>query len=167
MTKALEALLANHKHHQDYDDYGGYAGSELEQQNLEAIATLQQTELPPLPVCTHSTPYPGAKGDFLYTVDQMHAYALQSIVPEGHAIVPLIPNEVQWGELARKIMLAFDMNAKTPTTLINVLKNSGFDIPQWMRDELKNEAPDHVMSKGTRVTLIYRAMVEAARQQKV
>lgn len=46
MSGALEALLANHKHHQDYDDYGGYKGSDLEQQNLEAIAMLQSA-LPP------------------------------------------------------------------------------------------------------------------------
>ena len=38
---ALDALLANHAWHQEYDDTGGYPGSELEQQNLEAIAKLQ------------------------------------------------------------------------------------------------------------------------------
>ena len=35
-------------------------------------------QLPPLPVCTHCAPYPGAKEDFLYTADQMRAYALQA-----------------------------------------------------------------------------------------
>lgn len=34
----VEAVEANHKWHQDYDDYGGYPGSELEAQNLAAIA---------------------------------------------------------------------------------------------------------------------------------
>ena len=38
---ALDALLANHAWHQEYDDIGGYPGSELEIQNLEAIAKLQ------------------------------------------------------------------------------------------------------------------------------
>ena len=49
MSEALEALLANHKHHQDYDDYGGYKGSDLEQQNLEAIAMLQAALPSPQP----------------------------------------------------------------------------------------------------------------------
>lgn len=38
---ALAALKANHQHHQDYDDHGGYKGSDLEAQNLAAIAELE------------------------------------------------------------------------------------------------------------------------------
>ena len=41
---ALDALLANHAWHQEFDDVGGYPGSELEQQNLEAIAKLQASQ---------------------------------------------------------------------------------------------------------------------------
>lgn len=56
MREALEALLANHKHHQDYDDYGGYKGSDLEQQNLEAIAMLQSALPPPQPAAPVVSP---------------------------------------------------------------------------------------------------------------
>lgn len=37
-TDLLEALRANHHWHLDYDETGTYAGSELEAQNLAAIA---------------------------------------------------------------------------------------------------------------------------------
>lgn len=251
MSKALEALLANHKHHQDYDDHGGYKGSELEQQNLEAIATLQSAQggieylpgewyqaknrddleafftsrIPSIREAAREHGYAiGVHGSLRRDLDLIavpwregasdkdvlaHAIAVAAcgITREGahqwedkplgrvatsisccwpswyneagaghidlsvmgcadRAIVPLVPTETQWGGLARDIVLAFDMNGNTPFKLMQVLTNLGREIPQWFRDELKDEAPLHVISKGTRVTLIYRAMVEAARQQK-
>ena len=43
-------------------------------------------QLPPLPVCTHCVPYPGAKEDFLYTADQMHAYALAALAQQAQPV---------------------------------------------------------------------------------
>lgn len=76
--------------------------------------------------------------------------------------VPPIPTEAQWGGLARSIMLAFDVDAKTPRKLLAFLENVGEAIPQWLRDEQEMTSLDHIMSKGTRCTLIYRAMLASA-----
>ena len=92
----------------------------------------------------------------------MHA-AFDTQPPAAEMVsVPLIPTELQWGGLARDIMMAFDMDAKSPAPLIKTLKNRGHEIPQWFLDEVKDPESTHVLSKGTRVVLIYRAMVDAA-----
>lgn len=87
------------------------------------------------------------------------------VVPDGCAIVPVEATEEQWGGLARDIMLAFDMNAKSPALLINTLTNLGHEIPQWLIDEVKDPASTHVLSKGTRAVIIYRAMISASQQK--
>lgn len=87
------------------------------------------------------------------------------VVPDGFALVPVEPTEEQWGGLARDIMLAFDMNAKSPALLINVLTNLGHEIPQWLRDEIKDPESTYVLSKGTRAVIIYRAMLAASQQK--
>lgn len=65
-----------------------------------------------------------------------------------------------WDGLARAIMMAFDMGAKTPRALFKHLTLTGREIPDWMREESEMKALDHVPSKGTRAVLIYRAMTE-------
>lgn len=80
----------------------------------------------------------------------------------GTKVVPLVPTEAQWNGLARSIIMAFDMDAKTPRKLLKHLERSGVDVPQWMRDEHEMQHLDHTISKGTRATLVYRAMVEDA-----
>lgn len=77
---------------------------------------------------------------------------------------PLVPTEAQWGGLARDIMMWLDMHeagGKTPRNLFLHLERLGRDIPQWLRDEPELQDLDHVPSKGTRCTIIYRAMLEA------
>ena len=79
------------------------------------------------------------------------------------ATVPVIPTEDQWGGLARDIMMWFDMYdgcSATPEKLFLHLKRRGRDIPQWLLDEPEMKNLNHVPSKGTRCTIIYRAMIE-------
>ena len=88
------------------------------------------------------------------------------VVPDGFAIVPVEPTVEMLGGLAHGIMLAFDINAKSPALLINVLTNLGHEIPQWLRDEIKDPESNHVLSKGTRAVIIYRAMLAASQQKQ-
>ena len=87
------------------------------------------------------------------------------VVPDGFAIVPVEPTAEMLGGLARSIMLAFDINAKSPALLINVLTNLGHEIPQWLRDEIKDPESNYALSKGTRAVIIYRAMLAASQQK--
>ncbi len=65
-----------------------------------------------------------------------------------------------WDGLARQLMLAYDCNLKTPKQLLDFLKATSYRIPDWMLSELKPYPDHHVISKGTRVVLIYRAMID-------
>lgn len=67
-----------------------------------------------------------------------------------------------WDGLARSIMMAFDCDAKTPRAIFKHLSMVGQPVPKWMRDEAEMQNLDHVISKGTRCVLIYRAMAEPA-----
>jgi len=79
-------------------------------------------------------------------------------------LVPVEPTELQWGGLARKIIMAWDMGCDTPRNFFECLSASGTQIPQWLRDEPEMQNLDHVPSKGTRAAIIYRAMLESAPQ---
>lgn len=79
-------------------------------------------------------------------------------------LVPVEPDESQWGGLARKIIMAWDMGCDTPRKLFGYLGSSGNPIPQWLQDEPEMQNLAHVPSKGTRAAIIYRAMIEAAPQ---
>lgn len=81
-------------------------------------------------------------------------------ISKTHCVVPRIPDETQWGGLARDIMMAWDCQCDTPRKLFKHLERSGKEIPQWLRDESEMKNLDHVPSKGTRAAIIYRAMVE-------
>lgn len=71
------------------------------------------------------------------------------------------PPEVAWSGLARALMMAFDMECKTPRQIFQHLERTGKAIPQWLRDEPEMKHLDHVPSKATRAVIIYRAMLEA------
>ena len=81
---------------------------------------------------------------------------------EKFKLVPVEPTEAQWGALARDIMTWLGFSRPTPRTLLDHLRRCGHEPPAWLRDEPEMEALDHVMSKGTRCVLIYRAMLAAA-----
>lgn len=82
--------------------------------------------------------------------------------PEGYKLVPIIPTEAQWNGLARDMMMWLDMDGRhTAGSLFKHLERCGTEIPQWLRDEPEMKNLDHVPSKGTRVTIIYRAMLAA------
>lgn len=76
------------------------------------------------------------------------------------------PTDDQWDGLARQIVMWIDMQPKTPRALFTHLGRSGYEIPQWLRDEPEMKSLDHVPSKGTRAVLIYKAMIDAALTQK-
>lgn len=91
----------------------------------------------------------------------------QATEPAGWKLVSVIPTEEQWGGLARDIMMWMDMDGrKTAGSLFKHLERCGTSIPQWLRDEPEMKNLDHVPSKGTRVTIIYRAMLAAAPEAK-
>ncbi|MBA1234741.1 hypothetical protein G7Z98_09255 [Pseudomonas stutzeri] len=81
------------------------------------------------------------------------------LAPEGYALVPITPTEEQWSGLARDLMMWLDMSDKTAQGLFKHLRMIGVEPPQWLRDEPEMQGAG-VPSKGTRVTLIYRAMIE-------
>ena len=68
------------------------------------------------------------------------------------------PSEAMWGGLARDIMMAFDMNLKTPNGIRKHLTLLGRAIPDWLEQEFQGTGQDSVLSKGTRCTLIWKAM---------
>ena len=79
-------------------------------------------------------------------------------------LVPVEPDESQWGGLARKIIMAWDMGSDTPRKLFDYLELACVEIPLWLRAEPEMQNLDHVPSKGTRAAIIYRAMLEEAPQ---
>ena len=74
--------------------------------------------------------------------------------------VPIQPTEDMWGGFAGYLMLWLDLNRRpTPASLYNHLEDRGKTPPEWLTKELRDKQSDHVVSKGTRVTLIYKAML--------
>jgi hypothetical protein len=72
------------------------------------------------------------------------------------------PTEVQWGGLARSIMMWLDFSNRTSTSLLTHLKRTlEGAIPQWLLDEPELKVPNKIPSKGTRAVIIYKAMVDA------
>ena len=102
------------------------------------------------------------------------AHAMQVIpewcrvrIIEDGVVVPRVPTEEQWGGLARDIMMWLDMATwKTPATLFEHLGHLDTEIPQWLIDEPEMRNVDYVISKGTCVSIIYRAMLAAAQEWK-
>lgn len=81
-------------------------------------------------------------------------------------IVPWTPTRAMWGGLPRDLMMWMDMETRfTPASLLRHLERCGRDVPSWLRDEPEMKALDHSMSKGTRATLVYQAMLWERRQE--
>ena len=85
-------------------------------------------------------------------------------IPEGYVLVPIEPTENQWGFLARDIILWMEMDRPTPEKLFKHLKMLGREIPNWLINEHEMKNMGTVPSKGTRAVLIYKAMIEAAKE---
>lgn len=74
--------------------------------------------------------------------------------------VPFDPTEDQWDGLTRQLIMWMDMGGRpTPRSLFDHLKRSGYEIPDWLRNEPDMKNLDHVPPKGTRAVLIYKAML--------
>lgn len=81
-------------------------------------------------------------------------------------LAPWLPTEEMWGGLARQIMMWLDFDGRpTPESLLKHLERCAEEIPQWLRDEPEMQNPNHVLSKGTRCVLLYRAMVDPIRKR--
>lgn len=84
---------------------------------------------------------------------------------DGKVVGRIVPPEAtyeQWSGLARDFMMGLDMGYRTPEKLFRHLECLGHEIPQWLRDEPEMQNLNHVPSKGTRVVMIYKAMLSAA-----
>jgi hypothetical protein len=80
----------------------------------------------------------------------------------GWDLVPAEPNEQQWGQLARDIVMWLQFPAPhTGTSLHNHLESCGTLRPDWLRKEIPDSAA--VPSKGTIATCIYKAMLTTGR----
>jgi len=84
------------------------------------------------------------------------------VCPEGYVVVPKEPTEEQWSGLARDIVMWLDMDRPTPRALFDHLHRLGVAVPGWLGVEPEMQNLDHVVSKGTRAVVIYRAMLLAA-----
>ena len=79
-------------------------------------------------------------------------------VPDGWKLVPVEPTEEMWGGLARHLMMWLDFGNPTVEALRKHLDMLNIEWPAWMdaESELRGSG---VPSKGTRATLIYKAML--------
>lgn len=70
-------------------------------------------------------------------------------------------SEGVWDGLPRQLIMWMDMEPKTSRALFNHLEQSGYEVPQWLRDEPEMQSLDHVPSKGTRSVLVFKAICAA------
>jgi hypothetical protein len=78
---------------------------------------------------------------------------------EGTVSVPVEPTEEMWSGLARQIVMWHRGARPTGANLHRDLKNCGWPIPDWLKDEI--EDADYVPPKGAVAVAIYRAMIAA------
>ncbi|HHQ4697421.1 TPA: ASCH/PUA domain-containing protein [Aeromonas veronii] len=124
----------------------------------------------------HSEPFPEHHDEVTWCADSVVAcevpYVRADLVghsgwqldtaPEGWKLVPFNPTTDQWNGLARAIifwMRSYPSNQHTPSTLVEFITSYGYTIPKWMEEESEFLAKNHVISKGTAATLIYKAML--------
>lgn len=71
------------------------------------------------------------------------------------------PSEAMWGGLARDIVFWLDTTDKrTPRSLFKFLGNVGREVPEWIKTHMEMANLDHAISKGTRATIIFLAMLD-------
>ncbi len=78
--------------------------------------------------------------------------------------LPVEPPAEMWSGLPRDIVMwmqLYRIGELTPKCLYEHLTDVGRDIPAWMHNELEMQSPDHTISKGTLVVLIYKAMLHS------
>ena len=88
---------------------------------------------------------------------------------EGLKIVPVEPNQAQFGGIARDViqwMRFTESKNQHSESLVKWLKDMGNEIPAWIYSEPEiNNLSKHVISKGTIAAIIYKAMLAAAPEQ--
>ena len=101
-----------------------------------------------------------------HIAELMQARAAQPapVVQEEYVLVPVEPTEAMWGGLARDLMMWLDFGNPTVEALRKHLSMLGREWPAWMDGESGMKGSG-VPSKGTRATLIYKAMLAAASAQ--
>jgi len=82
----------------------------------------------------------------------------------GLVAVPFEPTDQQWGGLARHLMMWLDFGDPTVNRLRGHLKMLGVEIPAWLENESEFQR-ESVPSKGSRVTWIYKAMLDDYRKE--
>ena len=103
-----------------------------------------------------------------WAIEQLDKSVAQA-VPKGFKIVPEEPTEQQFGGMARDIIqwLRFtESKNQHSESLVKWLKDMGNEIPDWLYKESEiNHLSKHVISKGSIVAIIYKAMLAAAPEQ--
>ena len=81
---------------------------------------------------------------------------------DGMVVVPREPTEAMWGnDLVRLLIRWCGETRPVPESLrFNLLHGYG-PVPDWIEAEPEFQNKGHVVSKGTRATMIYRAMIAA------
>lgn len=131
-------------------------------EKIEPVAWYDPTD----PDETEAFMYPALRNIHIEHGSSVKRYKPLYALPEGYMIVPIEPTEEMWGGLARDIIHALDFNCKTPAKMVEFLTNCGVKIPEFFGDESELKNQDHVISKGTRAVLIYKAMLKAFQSDK-
>ncbi len=80
--------------------------------------------------------------------------------------VPITPTEEMWGNaLVRSVMRWCSNDQPTLDKLFKDLKYVGVAAPKWLYDEAEMSANFHVVSKGTRAVIVYKAMLEGLKEK--
>lgn len=75
------------------------------------------------------------------------------------------PSEAVWDGLPRDLIMWMDMESKTPRGLFRHLKLCRGHVPEWLTKEPEMGNLDHVVSKGSRAVLVWKAMLSAFRTE--
>ena len=102
-------------------------------------------------------------------IEKLQKSAKNQSVVGGLKIVPVEPNQAQFGGMARDViqwMRFTESKNQHSESLVKWLKDMGNEIPEWLYSEPEiNHLSKHVISKGTIAAIIYKAMLEAAPEQ--
>ena len=102
-------------------------------------------------------------------IEKLQKSAKNQSVVGGLKLVPVKPNQAQFGGIARDViqwMRFTESKNQHSESLVKWLKDMGNEIPAWLYSEPEiNHLSKHVISKGTIAAIIYKAMLEAAPEQ--